>query len=103
MFLQIEVSLTESSQFELIIPGIDALAAGAVRQLQVPADGATSVYYPLRISALGDVPVTVIAVSEIAADAVTRRLFVRVSAVLSCRKTCCCVRIAFLSILQVFL
>jgi len=73
--------LTESDQFELIIPGIDARAAGAVRQLQVPADGAISVYYPIQISALGEVPVTVSAISELATDAVTRRLFVRVSVV----------------------
>ena len=71
--------MSDSTQFELILPGDDAEAAGAVRQLQVPADGALSVYYPIRISDLGDVPVTVTAVSETAADAVTRRLFVRVS------------------------
>lgn len=72
------LTLAESEKFELVLTGDDAEAAGRVRYLQVPADGATSVYFPLRMNTLGEVPVTVSALSELAQDGVTRRVFVRV-------------------------
>ena len=71
--------MSESDSFELIIPGENALDAGMSRLLRVPADGAISVYFPLRMAELGEVPVTVTALSALANDAVTRRVFVRVS------------------------
>nr|CAB3229046.1 alpha-2-macroglobulin homolog precursor [Phallusia mammillata] len=82
--LTVELSLGQSTQYELLLPGDDPIAAGPIRNIFVPANGATSVKFPLRMLDLGDVPITVQAISEIAGDALTRKVFVRPEGVQEC-------------------
>ena len=80
--LQVEVSLNENGLFDLVYPNNDNREFGPVHSIRVPGNGAASVYYPLRMTSLGNVPVRVTAVSELATDAVIRDVYVRVSLLL---------------------
>jgi len=76
---QANFHLGSSNKFELIIPGNDSVAAGPRRKITVPSNGAISVKFPIRVNTLGEVPITVSATSELASDALTRVVYVRVS------------------------
>jgi len=76
---QANLQLGSINKFELIIPGNDSVAAGPSREITVPSNGAISVKFPIRANTLGEVPITVSATSELASDALTRVVYVRVS------------------------
>ena len=79
--MQVQVSLDENGLFDLMYPKSATGELGPVHSIRVPGNGAASVYYPLRMTSLGNVPVRVTAVSELAADAVIRDVYVRVSSI----------------------
>ncbi|CAK8680732.1 unnamed protein product [Clavelina lepadiformis] len=85
--LQVQLKLAESDKFELLIPGDDVDVAGPDRLLTLPPDGAVSVKFPVRMTMLGEVPITVSAVSELAGDALTRNVYVRPEGVRQCYST----------------
>ena len=65
---------------ELLRPGADPSINGINRHILIPAGGSVSVKYPLRINVLGEVPIRVYAstIDGTAADAIERKVFVRV-------------------------
>ena len=73
------MELETNDKFELIIPGDDFDIAGPVIDFVVPAEGAFSISFPVTMSTVGDVPFTVKALSPLAADVLTRNVFVKVS------------------------
>ena len=64
---------------ELLLPGNASFeGAGKLRHIDVPAGGAVSIKYPIRVNNLGEIPIKVTATCPQAVDAVVRNIFVKV-------------------------
>nr|NP_001027688.2 alpha-2-macroglobulin homologue precursor [Ciona intestinalis] len=78
------LTLTESNKFVLLRPGNNSAAVGFSRRITVPASGSVSVKFPVRMETLGEIPITMTAISEIASDALTRKVFVQPEGIAQC-------------------
>jgi len=58
--------------------GLELLDSDDTRVVDVPAGGAFSIKFPIRISVLGEIPIRVTAISDSARDSVIRTVFVKV-------------------------
>ena len=63
---------------------------GHRRSITVPAQGSYSVSFPVRMTAIGDVEMQVLASSSLAADSLIRTVSVKVRIFLCCCLTSCC-------------
>ena len=75
------IVLEELTEVELLRPGPDLSINGPVRRAMVPAGSSISVKFPLRINALGEVPIRVFAFTDDGSigDAIERKVFAWVS------------------------
>ncbi|XP_029903666.1 CD109 antigen [Myripristis murdjan] len=75
--LEVMVIVAESDTFQFVFPDNEALSMASVRRLSVPSQGAASVLIPIKPLVLGEIPVSVKAVSSAASDAVRRAVLVK--------------------------
>uniref|UniRef100_A0A667Y8Z6 CD109 molecule n=1 Tax=Myripristis murdjan TaxID=586833 RepID=A0A667Y8Z6_9TELE len=77
--LEVMVIVAESDTFQFVFPDNEALSMASVRRLSVPSQGAASVLIPIKPLVLGEIPVSVKAVSSAASDAVRRAVLVKLA------------------------
>lgn len=70
--------VAESDTFEFVFPDSDELAMPSVRQVSVRGQSGASVLIPVRPLVLGEMPISVKAVSSVASDIVRRNVLVKV-------------------------
>lgn len=75
---QVTVIVAESDMFQFVFPDQGGVATPFVSQVSVEGQGETSVHIPIRPMVLGDVPVSVKAMTPTASDSVLRTLLVKV-------------------------
>lgn len=54
-------------------------ATGHQQDILVPSEDGTTVLFPIRPTHLGEIPITVRAISPMASDAITQRILVKVN------------------------
>ncbi|XP_071766721.2 CD109 antigen [Centroberyx gerrardi] len=74
--LEVMVIVAESETFEFVFPD-NELSMPSVRRVSVGSQSGTSVLIPIKPVVLGEIPVSVKAVSSVAADAVRRMVLVK--------------------------
>ena len=72
------MTLEKSDGYELVLPVNDLQISGPVRKFTVAKENSNSVWFPVRLTRVGDVNIAVKAESSIAADALVRTIYVRV-------------------------
>lgn len=75
---QVTVIVAESDAFQFVFPDHDDLAAPIVSHVFVESRGGTSVHVPIRPLVLGEIPVSVKAMTATASDSVHRTVTVKV-------------------------
>lgn len=70
--------VAESDGFEFIFPDSEAVAMASVRRVYVEGEGGATVLIPIRPLVLGDIPISVKAMSSAASDYVRRTVLVKV-------------------------
>lgn len=79
MFFQVKIIVEKSDEFDILMASNEINATGHQQTVLVPsADGAT-VLFPVRPTRLGEVLITVTAISPAASDALTQRILVKVN------------------------
>ncbi|KAB1275659.1 CD109 antigen [Camelus dromedarius] len=76
-FLQVKVIIEKSDDFDILMASNEINATGHQQTVLVPSEDGATVLFPVRPTHLGEIPVTVTAVSPAASDAVTQRLLVK--------------------------
>lgn len=72
------VIVAESDTFQFVFPDNEALSMASVRRLSVLSQSAASVLIPIKPLVLGEIPISVKAVSSAASDAVRKAVLVKV-------------------------
>lgn len=75
---QVTVIVTESETFEFVFPNNEESYMPGVREVNVMSQGGASVLIPIKPLVLGEIPISVKAVSAVASDKVIRKLLVKV-------------------------
>lgn len=75
---QVTVIVAESDAFHFVFPDHDGLAAPIVDHVFVESRGGASVHVPIRPLVLGEIPVSVKAMTAMASDSVRRTVTVKV-------------------------
>uniref|UniRef100_A0A8D3A5V8 CD109 molecule n=1 Tax=Scophthalmus maximus TaxID=52904 RepID=A0A8D3A5V8_SCOMX len=79
--LEVMVTVAESDTFEFVFPDNEELPMPSVRRVSVGSQGGTSVLVPIRPLVLGEIPVSVKAMSSAASDLVRRTVLVKAEGV----------------------
>ncbi|XP_037375872.1 CD109 antigen [Talpa occidentalis] len=75
--MEVKVIIEKSEQFDILMTSNEINATGHQQTILVPsADGAT-VLFPVKPRQLGEIPITITAISPAASDAITRRILVK--------------------------
>ncbi|XP_072822377.1 CD109 antigen isoform X2 [Vicugna pacos] len=74
---EVKVIIEKSDDFDILMASNEINATGHQQTIQVPSEDGVTVLFPVRPTHLGEIPVTVTAVSPAASDAVTQRLLVK--------------------------
>ena len=78
-FFQVKVIIEKSGAFDILMAWNEINATGHQQTILVPSEDGATVLFPVRPTRLGEVPITVMAVSPAASDAVTQRILVKVN------------------------
>lgn len=79
LFFQVNVIIEKSDQFEILMASNEINATGHQQTILVPSEDGASVLFPVRPTHLGEIPITVTAISPAASDAITQRILVKVN------------------------
>ncbi|XP_062953550.1 CD109 antigen isoform X2 [Cynocephalus volans] len=74
---EVKVIIEQSDKFDILMTSNEINATGHLQTILVPSEDGATVLFPVRPTHLGEVPVTVTAVSPTASDAVTQRILVK--------------------------
>ncbi|KAB0355541.1 hypothetical protein FD755_021482 [Muntiacus reevesi] len=74
---EVKVIIEKSDAFDILMASNEINATGHQQTILVPSEDGATVLFPIRPTRLGDVPITVTAVSPAASDAVTQRILVK--------------------------
>ncbi|XP_064343013.1 CD109 antigen isoform X2 [Camelus dromedarius] len=74
---EVKVIIEKSDDFDILMASNEINATGHQQTVLVPSEDGATVLFPVRPTHLGEIPVTVTAVSPAASDAVTQRLLVK--------------------------
>ena len=83
--MQANIELNIPRKFEevtLLRPGNDKSTNGRLRSVLIPSRGFATVKFPLRMDALGEVPIQIKASSPWAVDVAKRRVYIKVTEIL---------------------
>ena len=84
--MQADIELNIPRKFEevtLLRPGNDKSINGHLRKVLIPSRGFATVKFPLRMDALGEVPIQIKASSlPLAVDVAERRVYIKVTEIL---------------------
>lgn len=72
------VIVSQSDSFEFVFLDNEELSMASTRTVSVGSQNGTSVLFPIRLLALGEIPISVEAKSSVASDAVRRMVLVKV-------------------------
>ncbi|XP_078131515.1 CD109 antigen [Sander vitreus] len=75
--LEVTVIVAESDTFEFVVPDVEGLSMASVRHVSVGSQSGASVLVPIKPLVLGEIPVSVEAVSATASDFVRRTVLVK--------------------------
>lgn len=75
---QVTVIVAESDAFHFIFPDQDGLTVPIVNRVYVESQGGASVHLPIRPLVLGEIPISVKAMTPTASDSVRRTVMVKV-------------------------
>lgn len=75
---QITVIVAESDAFHFVFPDQDGFTVPIVNHVFVESQGGASVHFPIRPLVLGEIPISVKAMTPTASDSVRRTLMVKV-------------------------
>uniref|UniRef100_A0A8C5VFV0 CD109 molecule n=1 Tax=Microcebus murinus TaxID=30608 RepID=A0A8C5VFV0_MICMU len=74
---EVKVIIEKSDQFDILMTSNEINATGHQQTILVPREDGATVVFPVRPTHLGEIPITVAAVSPTASDAVTQRILVK--------------------------
>uniref|UniRef100_A0A4W2FZG6 CD109 antigen n=1 Tax=Bos indicus x Bos taurus TaxID=30522 RepID=A0A4W2FZG6_BOBOX len=74
---EVKVIIEKSDAFDILMASNEINATGHQQTILVPSEDGATVLFPIRPTRLGEVPITVTAVSPAASDAVTQRILVK--------------------------
>uniref|UniRef100_A0A8C5L2I2 CD109 antigen n=1 Tax=Jaculus jaculus TaxID=51337 RepID=A0A8C5L2I2_JACJA len=73
----IEVIIEKSDSFDILLTTNEINATGHQQTLLVPREDGTTLLFPVKPMRLGEIPITVVAISPSASDAVTQKILVK--------------------------
>ncbi|KAF4025044.1 hypothetical protein G4228_017178 [Cervus hanglu yarkandensis] len=74
---EVKVIIEKSDAFDILMASNEINATGHQQTILVPSEDGATVLFPVRPTRLGEVPITVTAVSPAASDAVTQKILVK--------------------------
>ncbi|KAL2081856.1 hypothetical protein ACEWY4_021674 [Coilia grayii] len=75
--LEVMVTVAESESFEFVFPDSEGLSMASKRTVTVWSQNGTTVFFPIRPTALGEIPLSVKAISSYSSDAVYKTILVK--------------------------
>lgn len=78
-FFQVQVIIDKSDKFEILMASNEINATGHQQTILVPTEDGATVVFPVKPTHLGEIPITVTAISPAASDAITQRILVKVN------------------------
>uniref|UniRef100_A0A5F9CFX8 CD109 molecule n=1 Tax=Oryctolagus cuniculus TaxID=9986 RepID=A0A5F9CFX8_RABIT len=75
--IEVKVIIEKSDKFDILMTSSEINATGHQQTILVPSEDGATVVFPVRPTQLGEIPITVIAVSPSASDAITQRILVK--------------------------
>ncbi|XP_041951100.1 CD109 antigen isoform X1 [Alosa sapidissima] len=75
--LEVMVIVAESASFEFVFPDTDGVSMASTRTVSVWSQNGTSVLFPIRPTVLGEMPISVKAISSYNSDAVHKTVLVK--------------------------
>lgn len=73
------MTIKESDKYDILIASNKVNVTGHQQTIVVPSEDGVTVTFPVNPKHLGEIPITVIATSPAASDAVTQNVLVKVS------------------------
>lgn len=74
---EVKVIIEESDKFDILMTSNEINATGHQQTILVPSEDGATVLFPVKPTHLGEIPITVTAISPDASDAVTQRILVK--------------------------
>uniref|UniRef100_A0A452U7X1 CD109 antigen n=1 Tax=Ursus maritimus TaxID=29073 RepID=A0A452U7X1_URSMA len=74
---EVKVIIEKSDKFDILMASNEINATGHQQTILVPSEDGATVLFPVKPTHLGEIPVTVTAISPTASDAVTQRILVK--------------------------
>lgn len=71
--------IEESDKFDILMASNEVNATGHQQTILVPSEDGVTVLFPVKPTHLGEILITVTAISPAASDAITQRILVKVS------------------------
>ncbi|MBN3301790.1 CD109 protein, partial [Amia calva] len=75
--LEVMVIVAASDSFDFVFPQIEGLSLPGKQTLSVPSQDGTSVLFPIKPKVLGEIPISVKAISSVASDAIVQKVLVK--------------------------
>uniref|UniRef100_A0A2K6SHL2 CD109 antigen n=1 Tax=Saimiri boliviensis boliviensis TaxID=39432 RepID=A0A2K6SHL2_SAIBB len=74
---EVKVIVEKSDKFDILMTSNEVNATGHQQTLLVPSEDGATVLFPIKPTHLGEIPITVTALSPTASDAITQMIFVK--------------------------
>ncbi|XP_074093432.1 CD109 antigen isoform X2 [Macrotis lagotis] len=74
---EVTVTIGTSDKFDILMISNDVNATGHQQSILVPSEDGATVYFPIKPKDLGEIPITVTAISPSASDAITQSILVK--------------------------
>nr|KAF6504284.1 CD109 molecule [Rousettus aegyptiacus] len=74
---EVQVIIDKSDKFEILMASNEINATGHQQTILVPSEDGATVVFPVKPTLLGEIPITVTAISPAASDAITQRILVK--------------------------
>ncbi|XP_049751394.1 CD109 antigen isoform X1 [Elephas maximus indicus] len=74
---EVKVIIEESDKFDILVTSNEVNATGYQQTILVPSEDGATLLFPVRPTHLGEIPITVTAVSPTASDALTQKILVK--------------------------
>ncbi|KAM7136412.1 CD109 antigen isoform 1-T1 [Molossus nigricans] len=74
---EVKVIVEKSDKFDILMASNEVNATGHQQTIVVPSEDGATVLFPVKPTHLGEIPITVTAISSAASDAITQRILVK--------------------------
>ncbi|XP_006835854.1 PREDICTED: CD109 antigen [Chrysochloris asiatica] len=74
---EVKVIIKESDKFEILVTSNEMNATGYQQTILVPSEDGATVIFPVKPTHLGEIPITVTAISPTTSDAITQKILVK--------------------------